>query len=220
MSEKHSIPTNPLFKDLTKKKFGRWKVLAYAGKRGTKHYWFCLCKCGKRKVIRGGSLSAEDTNSCGCWNDELVRIRFTKHGKRSTPEYYVWNSMLQRCTNPNVKCWHNYGGRGIRVCRRWRNSFENFLKDMGPRPSPRHSLDRFPDNDGNYEPGNCRWALCKHNNRNRRDNHLVKYKGETRPIAYWSERFNITFQTLRARLAMYGWSVRRALETPVRKKQS
>lgn len=124
---------------------------------------------------------------------------------KSAPEYMVWASMIARCENPNTSNYLYYGGRGITVCRRWRESYTAFLEDMGSRPSNAHSLDRFPDQAGNYEPGNCRWATRKEQCRNRRGNQLITIDGETRCISEWAEIYDISRHTLYTRLRR-GWS--------------
>lgn len=167
--------------DLTGKRFHRWTVLAYAETRDQRAYWRCCCDCGTEKIINGANLLRGLSQSCGCWRAEVSiqngRSRKGSDGNRGatrqhgeainrTPEYRTWLSMHERCRSPQSQKWINYGGRGIRVCERW-NSYENFLSDMGRRPSPVHSLDRI-DNDGNYEPSNCRWATKKQQVDNRR----------------------------------------------------
>lgn len=131
------------------------------------------------------------------------------------PLYNAYVCMKQRCFNPNNPSYKHYGGRGISVCQSWRDDFDNFLADMGPRPSPRHSIDRI-DNDGNYEPGNCRWADKKTqrvNGRGRR--RLITFQGETLRKYEWAERAGMSQQAFDARLA-HGWSVERAITTPLR----
>lgn len=127
--------------------------------------------------------------------------------------------MQTRCHNPNSEDYPNYGGRGIRVCERWRTDFAAFLADMGPRPSSRHSIDRFPNQDGNYEPGNCRWATAKEQQNNRRNNNFLTHAGLTLTITEWSLRTGLSRQTILHRLKR-GQSVSRALTEPVNSKKS
>lgn len=125
--------------------------------------WLCRCSCGVEIAVISGSLRGGNTGSCGC---KTAEWRSLKHGMTKTPTYRGWHGMRQRCANPKATGFKNYGGRGIKVCERWLD-FENFLADMGERPEGR-TLDRFPNNDGNYEPGNCRWATSKQQADNKR----------------------------------------------------
>jgi len=143
-------------------------------------------------------------------------VRKSKHGLSYTPEYRAWQTMRLRCTEPANAAYPNYGGRGISVCDRWLNSPQAFIDDMGPKPSPKHELDRI-DNDGNYEPGNCRWATRKVNDRNRRSNLRLEFRGETLTLIDWCERLSLPKDTVSKRLHG-GWSVEEALTTPVRAK--
>jgi len=137
-----------------------------------------------------------------------------KHGMSDRAEFHIWQGMLARCCVSTNRAYRLYGGRGITVCDRWLSSFENFYADMGPRPSPKHSIDRI-DNDGNYEPGNCRWTTQKVQCNNRSGNRLLTYKGETKTMQQWADIHNIPYNTLLARIVNYGWAIERALETPV-----
>ena len=139
-----------------------------------------------------------------------------KHGLSYTLEYRAWQQMRLRCTNPKHAAYPAYGGRGITVCARWLASPQAFLDDMGPKPSPHHELDRIDNNRG-YEPGNCRWATRKTNDRNRRNNRLLDFRGERLALAEWCERLNLPRDTVRKRLES-GRSVEAALTTPVRQK--
>lgn len=133
-----------------------------------------------------------------------------------TPEWLAWWRMIHRCTNPKNPKYGSYGGRGITVCKRWRNSFAAFLKDIGPRPSTAHSLDRI-DNDGDYRPSNCRWATRQQQAGNRRSCHLITFRGKTLTIAEWSRRTSIHRTAITSRIFQRGWSVKKALTTPSRK---
>ena len=172
-------PTGRPLIDETGKRYGRLLVLhATMGKE--QKSWLCQCDCGNTTIVRGSLLRSGDTTSCGCRNYENMKNMHMKHGERAdggeTPEYRAWCAMIIRCENPNGKHWQNYGGRGISVSPRWRHSYDTFLADMGRRPSARHSLDRI-DVDGNYEPGNCRWATqseqCRNWRRNRHFNAIT-----------------------------------------------
>lgn len=148
--------------------------------------WMCMCLCGSVKVVLNEHLLSGRSSSCGCLRRELMgaigrgRLRHgaAVHG-RETPEFRVWMGMKQRCYAMKSPAWDRYGGRGIAVCARWLESFENFLSDMGRRPSPDLSLDRI-NNDGNYEPGNCRWATRKEQNANRRPRSQWTFKRSER----------------------------------------
>lgn len=145
--------------------FGRLTVLSYAGDGK----WNCACECGGQPAIKRSNLVTGNSTSCGCKRRETTSRLLTTHGKRHVVEYKTWLRMKQRCLNPNNPDFTYYGGRGITVCDRWKHSFEHFLSDVGGRPSPLHSIDRV-DNNGNYEPGNCRWATHTQQMNNTRRN--------------------------------------------------
>lgn len=214
MAETHSIPSGPLFQDLTGRCFGRLTVLEYAGKQATNSRWLCQCDCGKQATVEGGHLKSGRTKSCGCWQKEVTGRRSRSHGKCDIPEYKVWAAMIHRCTSPSNPAYGHYGGRGITISSCWRKSFAAFLADMGSRPTPEHTLERI-DNDGNYEKSNCRWATRTEQARNTRRNRLLSFAGETKPLAEWADSLGILDGALRYRIKA-GWSVERALTQPVR----
>lgn len=162
----------PQFKDLTNKQFGRLTAIQPMDiRKNGSVVWMCVCACGNSKAVMGNTLSAKRTVSCGCYSRQVVKETHTTHGDTSdykiTPEYRCWAHIKDRCFNENTAGWEDYGGRGITMCEEWRTSFSKFLQDMGRRPSNGYSIDRI-DNDGNYEPKNCRWTTQTVQNKNRR----------------------------------------------------
>lgn len=215
----HGKPANPRVQDLTGCIFGRLAVIAYAGTTASgQSRWLCRCHEGNESVIAGHHLKSGKISSCGCLRDELARDRQLRHGMSKTKTHRAWLRMIERCENPSNIEYPRYGGRGIRVCDRWRNSFEAFLADVGERPSPRHSLDRYPNNDGNYDPANCRWATPTEQARNRRSNRLLTCFGHTATIAEWAEISGINAQTITWRLG-HEWPAETAVSTPSRIKR-
>jgi hypothetical protein len=178
--------------------------------------WVVKCICGKVRTVQQSNLREGRTKSCGCLHSETSRetgLRNRRHGQTRTPTWRTWQSILTRCLNPNSKDYKRYGARGIRICRRWLK-FENFLADMGERP-PGRSIDRFPNQKGNYKPGNCRWATTKQQGNNRYTNVLITFKGKTLNIAEWAPIVGIKYQTLHKRISR-GDSPIKALTRPVR----
>jgi hypothetical protein len=183
------------------------------GKR--KRVMSCRCDCGEVRPVMLANLTSGNTTSCGCFRDKATGDRLRTHGKRHTTEFRVWSLMRNRCSNPRTLGYADYGARGITVCDRWRHAhggFENFLADMGPRPNGT-SLDRR-DNDGNYEPGNCRWATRQEQARNKRSNVRLTVDGVTKTAVEWAEVVGIDAKIIRQRVAN-GWDARRAVMTPV-----
>ena len=205
--------------NLTGKRFGRLVVLRYAGVNTSgEAIWDCCCDCGRSHTVRGYSLRRGDTRSCGCLAREEASKRATIHGKSSSAEYQIWASMKSRCCNANDPDYEYYGFRGIAVCKRWMDSFGAFFEDIGPRPSPKHSIDRYPDNDGNYESGNCRWATASEQQRNKRNSLAFTFMGESKPLVVWAEQYGIKYQVLHYRISS-GWNIHRALTTPVHQRR-
>lgn len=198
--------------------FGRLTVVAQAERRTKAIQWICVCACGVSVPypIRSGNLRSGHTRSCGCLQKEATSLATRIHGHTATPKktkvYRCWRHAMHRCYNKNDPAYKNYGGRGIKVCRRW-HSFEHFLADVGPPPSPKHTLDRFPDNDGDYAPGNCRWTTYKSQNRNRRSNRLVTINEKTYCLIVWTEIYGQSYSTVEARLRR-GWPAEAAITTP------
>lgn len=189
--------------NLVGKTFGRLKVTERT-RCTIKHeyYYSCVCVCGASKEVRGSHLNSGDIRSCGCFREErLVTHGAAKNGKRTT-EYRIWAMMHVRCSNPKELNYQYYGGRGIKVCRRWKK-FENFLVDMGNRPSSKYTLDRINVN-GCYKPSNCRWATRAEQNSNRRpfkrSNQVATAFGKTLKISQWAKLYGISLNTLKGRL--------------------
>lgn len=198
------------------RRFDRWTVVAFADQDDRcRRRWRCSCDCGTERAVWEQLLTSGRSRSCGCLQRERASANI-KHGcarhngRRS--EHRIWCQMRQRCASPKDKRFHDYGGRGIRVCPRW-ESFECFLEDVGQRPSGEHSLDRI-DNDGNYEPGNVRWATRSEQQRNRRNSIRLAFRGESLLLVEWAERLGVKYTTLETRLRR-GWSVERTLSKVV-----
>lgn len=201
--------------DHTGKRFGRLTVKGEAGIMKSGHKaWLCICDCGNETIFRGTLLTQGVVVSCGCYRSDRGRDMLTIHGNYGHPLYQTWIHMKERCEDENNADYHNYGGRGITICERWLDSFENFITDMGERPDGM-SLDRI-DVNGNYEPKNCRWADAKTQANNTRRNLYFEYGGETLTLAQWSDRTGINYGTLLGRINRNGMSFADAISTPVR----
>ena len=194
--------------DPSGKQFGYWTVVRFShrNKRG-ELYWNCKCRCGTERAVKAPSLRSGRSTSCGCYHLEAV----TTHGMTESRTFVSWHTMLQRSQNPNSRDYHSYGGRGIKVCKRWQASFENFLADMGERPDGK-TLDR-KDVNGDYEPDNCRWATPSEQQRNRRDSRLFTFDGKTLSIAGWADLTGTPRGRISERLAA-GWSIEKAVLQP------
>lgn len=197
--------------NLAGEKFGKWTVIQFAHMKHSS-YWLCRCECGNESVVLGSALKNGRSSCCSDCNPGN-----TKHGMKGTPEYKTWLWMKRRCNSPTqaIKDYPFYGGRGIKVCERWENSFDAFYNDMGKRPSKKHTLDRI-DNDGPYSPENCRWVTRKKQANNRRNNVNITFSGQTMTVAQWARVIGISENTLRSRL-YHNWPIERALTEPPRK---
>ncbi len=196
----------PPFIDHTGRRFGKLAVI----RRSTVPYksaaatWLCRCDCGNETIIRAYSIGK--TRSCGCLG--------STHGKSSTALYAIYRGIINRCENPNVRAYPLYGGRGIKICAEWRNDFKAFEAHVGPRPSKKHSIDRI-DTNGDYEPGNVRWATPVQQCNNRRKTRWVIYRGEEMPLAEAVRAAGSVIHIEAAYIRLRsGWTPERALETP------
>lgn len=206
----------PATASLIGRTFGRLVAIEYV----SRSKWRCRCECGQEHVTTRACLVGGESRSCGCLQRELVSRRSTRHGHErgcgKSPTYRTWFAMLARCHNPNSTAYKRYGGRGIKVCERWRNSFAAFLEDMGERPQ-KHSIDRWPNNAGNYEPGNTRWATAAQQAANKRSRAmLISHQGETGTLKQWAAIAGLSDRTIRQRLRN-GWSVSDALTKPTQR---
>lgn len=203
--------------DLAGQRFRRLLVISEAGRNQYKAVlWLCRCDCGNESTTTTYLLRSGKATSCGCWKREVPGTWSLKHGQSKTRLYKTWRSMVRRVTEPTYPDYPHYGGRGISVCDQWRVSFEAFARDMGPTYSEGLTLDRI-DNDGNYEPGNCRWATAIEQARNKRTNRLLTFNGKTMPVSAWAEHTGIGRSAIESRLRN-GWSVERALTVPTQKR--
>lgn len=199
-------------RDLTGQRFGFLVALVLGDKQtngGTGAWWLCRCDCGQKKNLRSHDLVSGKIMSCGCQQQVLTDAQRTTHGmSKNNRTYRIWAAMLTRCRNPNQRAFRHYGGRGITVCERW-SKFENFLTDMGEAPAG-HSIERT-DNDGDYDPGNCRWATSSEQANNTRVNIFIEWNGERLTRSQWEKRLGMAPTTLRGRLRS-GWPLAKAMQ--------
>lgn len=202
--------------DLTGKRFGRLTAYSYAhvqlssGRRMAA--WLCICDCGNKKIIQGHHLRGGKSLSCGCYAADATAERNKTHGLSKAPRYLVWKAMINRCYLPTCEEYKHYGARGIQVCDRWRfgedgkHPFICYLEDTGEPPSPDHTIDRA-DNDGNYEPGNCRWATPAQQKANRRISIHAVIGGVKVPLNKYAERVGLNYEGLRIQVRKRGLTV-------------
>ncbi len=204
--------------DMTGRRCGMLTVVSCAG-MDKRHQvrWYCRCDCGGETTVRGAVLRNGHTRSCGCLlaTTTIQRNIVTKrtHGKSDSPEHRAWSSMKRRCYGNSDKGYKNYGARGITVCDRWLESFDNFYADMGPRPSDKHSIDRI-DTNGRYDASNCRWATDLTQMRNRTNTLNFTFGEVTKTLAEWAEEAGMNYYTVWARIFTFGWDPADAVGIP------
>lgn len=219
------LPDHPLFRDLTGQRFNRLIIVEYAGRTGKKgdHVYRCVCDCMNEITTRGYCLTMGDTKSCGCLLKQAQKrlVQSNRiHDMSWSREWRIWSGIKTRCTNPKRRSYKDYGGRGILMCDRWANGedgltgFECFLKDIGLRPTPKHSVERV-DNDGNYEPENCKWIPRSEQVRNTRVTVRLAHEGITRTAMEWSAITGVTAREITRRMGR-GWTAERAIFQPER----
>lgn len=186
--------------------FGRLRVLEEAPRGGINHNrlrWHCICECGNATIVMASNLKSGNSKTCGCAqrisNSIRLKTLSRKHGQYKTRLFKIWDGIIQRTGNPNATGYHNYGGRGIRLYGPWLD-FTVFAAAVGQPPSPGHTMDRYPNKDGNYEPGNVRWATSREQNANRRDNVLVQYDGEVMIATELARRLGLTDSAIYGRI--------------------
>lgn len=205
------------------KKYGRWTIVSPATRSASNALrWVCVCDCGTEKIVHQNTMLNGTSKSCGCLSIEIFiaqnKARNTTHGQTRggyTAEYRAWLHLRNRCYNENVPDFHNYGGRGITVCERWRNSYEAFFADMGRRPSSKHTIDRI-DTNGNYEPSNCRWATQITQQNNKRSNFIVSFSGREMTLKEACREVGLNYQFIWLRIQRYGYTLQEAVSTPKR----
>lgn len=187
--------------ELTGQKFNRLTVIRRNltdSSSGTSR-WDCVCECGTEKTVRGNNLKSGQVRSCGCLQKENISSALKTHGASRTPEHNIWKTIKQRTLNENNVDYPAYGGRGIKLCDRWKNSFESFIEDMGKRPSPSHSIDRL-NGDGDYEPNNCRWSTPEEQANNKSTNLRFVYEDQNLTLAQIAKLNNVSYESLRRRI--------------------
>lgn len=204
--------------DLTGKRFGRLTVIRQDGyhyypgsKRKTQ--WLCKCDCGNTVTVIGSDLNNGHTQSCGCFRKESATSQSSTHGMSGTRLYRIWCAMKTRCTDKNAVTYCNYGGRGIKICKEWSESFDSFQKwALTNGYSSSKSIDRI-DVNGDYQPSNCRWATIDEQSVNRRTTRYITCFGKTKSVKEWADEMGLIYSCLQYRLDA-GWDVERALTTP------
>lgn len=194
-------------------RFGRLVVIEAAENKGKKPRWLCQCDCGKTKIVHSSSLKNGNTKSCGCFRTETTIARCSTNRSKDKTLYAVWNTIKQRCNNPNNKSYSNYGGRGITICDEWYN-YDNFY-EWSINNGYKHGLeiDRINNSLG-YSPDNCRWVTKSVNANNKRNVKQYTINGESKSLPEWCREYNINYDTVYLRVHRLHWDVEKALVTP------
>ncbi len=213
---------SPRLKDRTGKKYGRLTVIRHAGSRiygrSTKlkfSMWLCLCDCGKEVTVRGGSLEHNNSISCGCYHRERLISDATTHGLSHTPLFNCWLGIMARCYNKKSSCYKFYGKKGIRVCKRWHKKM-NFFRDMGPTWQQDLTLER-KNVYGDYRPGNCCWITRDRQAANKTTTRWIVFNGKRQSMTDWGRELGFERPSVISQRLASGWSLKRAMTTPVRK---
>jgi hypothetical protein len=206
------MATKRMPEDLTGRRYGRWLVLSFSHRKKSTSYWLCRCDCGTERVVIGTSLNYGSSRCCGCLSPANMRCitHGAKKGGKPQPEYNVWINMRQRCCNPNRAEYPRYGGRGITVCPEWLNDFAQFIADMGPKPSPQHSIERRDNNLG-YSKDNCVWETGQVQANNKRNTVFVTVDGKRMSLPDACRKLSISYNMVRRRRAL-GWPEHRWFE--------
>lgn len=212
---KGKLGRNPV--DYTGRTYGRLTVVRFHEMRGRRKFWECLCECGGVSYCDGGNLKNGSTKSCGCLQKEMAAKRNRSHGESSikgkTKEYSTWVDVKTRCYNQKEDSYKYYGGKGIKMCERWIDSYENFLADMGRAPSPQHSIERN-DSNKDYAPENCRWATIIEQMNNTSRTRRVSFNGIIKPFSVWCRELNLNKDMVYQRIHRLKWSVEDAFTKP------
>lgn len=204
--------------DITGQRFNYFVAVERVGIGSRGAIWKCQCDCGVIKEVNYADIARGHVSSCGCMTNKLKSEKAKTHGLSKTPTYQIWLGIIKRCEDEGCANYHLYGGRGIQMCRRWREDYLAFLEDMGERPSDNLSIDRI-DNNGNYAPGNCRWATDTEQVNNTRRNNRLTLNGVTQNLGQWAKQTGLPRDAIFMRIKR-GWSVEKALTTPLRKSRN
>lgn len=200
--------------NLVGKKFGRLLVVEKATPLNGRTRWLCKCDCGNNCIVHGSSLKTGNTTSCGCYKTENAKRLYSTVRQNDKHLYAVWNGIKQRCNNPNNSSFHNYGGRGIKICDSWANCYENFYEwAMNNGYKKGMQIDRI-NNDGNYEPKNCRFVNREIQANNKRNIKLYTINGVTKSMPQWCREYKQDYYLVRQRVSKLGWTIEEALLTP------